>query len=59
MFRSMSQADGGDLKKKNVDRSLLSLPKGCTGIGFSLTEISCLENCGKLVVQVVRQGEIV
>ena len=42
---------------KGIDKSL-PIPKDCTGIGFSLTEISCLENCGKIVVQVVRQGEI-
>ena len=56
MFRSISQNDGGDLKTKSIDKNLLAIPKGCTGIGFSFTEISCLENCVAITVQVLRHG---
>ena len=56
-MRSALSTDGGELKVKQVENKL-NIPLGATGIGFSLTEISCLENCGYLNLVVERLGEL-
>ena len=56
-MRSALSTDGGEPKTKQVDNKL-NIPVGATGIGFSLTEMSCLENCGYLNVVVERIGEL-
>eukprot|EP00800_Vazella_pourtalesii_P008016 TRINITY_DN212_c0_g1_i4.p1 TRINITY_DN212_c0_g1~~TRINITY_DN212_c0_g1_i4.p1 ORF type:complete len:597 (-),score=160.93 TRINITY_DN212_c0_g1_i4:289-2079(-) len=55
VMRSALSTDGGELKVKQVENKL-NIPLGATGIGFSLTEISCLENCGYLNLVVERLG---
>ena len=56
-MRTALTIDGGEPKTKQVDNKL-NIPAGATGIGFSLIEISCLENCGYLNLVVERQGEL-
>ncbi|KAI6659136.1 Sodium/calcium exchanger 1 isoform X18 [Oopsacas minuta] len=56
VIRTNPSTDTGGIKMKNLDTKF-SLTEGHTGIGFSLVEVSCLENCGHIELIVERQGD--